>query len=235
MTKNEVIYTFKDKHIRMNYLILSFLAFFLLTGCLNSDKKKEKYTNTAFESDQIYKGHSKDNGYLCYLKISPDNRVVFTYQTSDNNVYGEHVGTIKAINDSLFRLTCKLTFGQFVCKAFTKDSLKLYVEPAASINKKKIRVRYHNGDWMRAHTPDKFGVAFAFNPDLFNEDYPAFIVTDHIHPITKEPLLIKAIFGSAYQFAYGDKVEFDIVITNDSAYTTGEETLQSGHIQLKKQ
>ena len=120
------------------------------------------------EKEQLYKGYSKSGFYLCYLKISPDNKVVFTYQTDGNWVYGEHSGTIKALNDSTFHVSCKLTFGQFACKAPALDTLSIFVDPPSLISKKSILVRYDNEDLMTNANITKSGLSFVFNDRLFN-------------------------------------------------------------------
>ncbi len=207
---------------------------FLAVSCSNSVPGMKD--NHKFKKEQLYKGYSKSGFYLCYLKISPDNKVVFTYQTDGNWVYGEHSGTIKALNDSTFHVSCKLTFGQFACKAPALDTLSIFVDPPSLISKKSILVRYDNEDLMTNAKITKSGLAFGFNDRLFNEYTPAYILTDHSHPITGEALTIKASFGSGYDFVQGYQEEFDIVISGDSLYTIKEDAVfQTGPFRLKKQ
>lgn len=205
---------------------------FLLVSCSDSEKK----ANSDFKSEQLYKGYSDRGDYLCYLKISPGNRVLFTYQNEGNDSYGEHSGTIKAINDSTYHVSCKLTFGAFVFKPLNLDSLWISVDPPSLIDKNRILARYENEDLMTGRKTSKTGITFAIDDRLFNEYTPAYILTDHTHPITGEGLTIKTSYGCAYSFVEGDPVEFDIVISGDSLYTIGDDTgLQTGHFQLKKQ
>ena len=213
---------------------LSIATLFFVIGC--SDPDAEIKESSEFKTEQLYKGYSASGGYLCYLKILPDNSVVLTYQTEGNFVYGEHSGTIKAVNDSTYHVNCKLTFGQFVCKAPTLDSLTIFIDPPVLIDKKSILVQYENEDLMKNRRMDKWGVTFPFDPNLFNEYTPAYILTDHTHPITGEALKIKASFGSGYDFVQGDKVEFDFVLSGDSLYTIKEDpAFQTGPFRLKKQ
>lgn len=205
----------------------------LAIGCSEQGPAK---TADGFQTEQLYKGSSEDGSYLCYLKILPGNKVLFTYQTAGNSMYGEHSGTIKAINDSTYHVSCRLTFGQFVCKAPNLDSLHIWIDPPSLINKKSILVQYENEALMIKPKVDKSGLAFAFDDKLFNEYTPATILTDHTHPITGEALAIKAIFGSAYDFVRGYEVDFDIVISGDSLYTIKEDAaFQTGSFRLKKQ
>lgn len=214
-----------------NILIVAIL--FLAIGC--SDRSPEK-SEDRFQTEQLYKGYSASSGYLCYLKILPGNKVLFTYETEGNTIYGEHSGSIKAINDSTYRVSCTLTFGQFICKAPNLDSLTIFVNPPSLISKKSILVRYENEELMKKPKVDKSGLAFGFDDKLFNEYTPATILTDHTHPITGEALTIKAVFGSAYDFVRGDKLDFDIVISGDSLYTIKEDAaFQPGSFRLKKQ
>ncbi|WP_343635010.1 hypothetical protein [Fluviicola sp.] len=213
-------------------LLLIPVILFQIISCSDSAKKE----NNQFKTEQLYKGYSTSGGYLCYLKISPDNKVLFTYQTEGNSAYGEHSGTIKAINDSTFRIRCKLTFGQFVCKAPNLDSLMIFVDPPSLIDKKSILVQYENEDLMNQKRMTGSQLAFAFDERLFNEYTPASILTDHTHPITNEPLIVEAVFGSAYDFVQGDEVNFDVVISGDSLYTVEEDAVfQTGAFRLKKQ
>lgn len=204
---------------------------FLVMSCSDLPKKE----NTRFNTEQLYKGYSKRGGYLCYLKISPGNKVLFTYQTEGNSMYAEHSGTINAINDSTYHVSCKLTFGQFVCKASNLDSLIIFVDPPSLVDMKSIMVQYENEELMKEKRADRSKLAFTFDDKLFNEYTPAYILMDHTHPITNEPVTIKAVFGSAYDFTQGDEVDFDIVISGDSLYTIGEDAVfPTGHFRLKK-
>lgn len=206
----------------------------LIAAC--SDSKSVQPEKNPFKTEQLYKGYSNSGGYVCYLKISPDNTVLFTYETEGNSIYGEHSGIIKAINDSTYHVNCKLTFGQFVCKAPGLDSLSIFVDPPALIDKNEILARYENEELMTKKKTSKSGLAFAIDDKLFNEYTPATILTDHTHPITGEALTIKASFGSAYDFVQGDEVDFDVVISGDSLYTVREDAVfQTGHFRLKKQ
>lgn len=202
---------------------------FLLVSCSDSEKKDD------FKTEQLYKGYSDRGDYLCYLKISPGNRVLFTYQNEGNDSYGEHSGTIKAINDSTYHVSCKLTFGAFVFKPLNLDSLWISVDPPSLIDKNTILARYENEDLMTGRRTSKTGITFAIDDRLFNEYTPAYILTDHTHPITGEGLTITTSYGCAYSFVEGDPVEFDIVFSGDSLYTIGDDTgLQTGHFRLKK-
>lgn len=205
---------------------------FLITGCSGPDSgKTEKY----FKTEQLYKGYSRSGGYLCYLKISPGNKVLFTYQNEGNDSYGEHAGTIKAINDSTYHVSCKLTFGQFVFKPFSLDSLWISVDPPSLIDKKTILARYENEDLMTGRKTSKTGITFVIDDRLFNEYTPAYILTGHTHPITGEGLTIKASYGCAYSFVEGDQVDFDVVLSGDSLYTVKEDAVfQTGAFCLKK-
>ncbi|TSJ46345.1 hypothetical protein [Fluviicola chungangensis] len=208
----------------------------LLSIAACSDSKSVKSEKNPFKTEQLYKGYSNSGGYLCCLKITPDNMVLFTYETAGNSIYGEHSGTIKAINDSTYHVNCKLTFGQYICKAPTLDSLTIFVDPSAALDKKSILVQYGNDDLMKLKRIDKSKLTFAFDDQLFNEYTPATILTDHTHPLTGELLTIKASFGSAYDFVQGDEVDFDIVISGDSLYTIKEDAVfQTGSFRLKKQ
>jgi hypothetical protein len=215
---------------RKRLIIPAILA--LLVSCSTDTHS----TTRLFEKEQLYKGYSNSGGYLCYLKISPDNTVLFTYETKGNAVYGEHTGKITAVNDSTFHVNCKLTFGQFICMAFSDDSLEITVSPETLLDKQTIQVQYDNEELMNKRKIDRFGVLFPFDKELFNRYHPAFILTDHLHPITGEALTIEATYGSGYEFLQGDEVSFDIVLSGDSLYTVREDdAFQTGPFRLKKQ
>lgn len=214
------------KHIFYFAIIIQALAI----SCSDTSK------NDSFKTEQLYKGYSTSGGYLCYLKISPGNKVLFTYQNEGNDSYGEHSGTIKAINDSTYHVSSKLTFGAFVFKPINRDSLWISVDPPSLIDKNTILARYENEDLMTGRKTNKTGMTFVIDDRLFNEYIPAYILTDHTHPITGEGLTITASYGCAYSFVEGDPVEFDIVISGNSLYTIGDDdALQTGHFRLKKQ
>ncbi len=217
---------------RRIYRLIMIVILFVIAGCSDSEKK----ANSDFETEQLYKGYSDRGSYLCYLKISPGNKVLFTYQNEGNDSYGEHSGTIKAINDSTYHVSCKLTFGAFVFKPFNLDSLWISVDPPSLIDKNTILARYENEDLMTGRKTSKTGITFAIDDRLFNEYKPAYILTDHTHPITGEALTITTSYGCAYSFVAGDQVEFDIVISGDSLYTIGDDAaFQTGSFRLKKQ
>ncbi len=204
----------------------------LVVGCADSTQLEKNPLKT----EQLYKGYSNSGGYLCYLKISPGNKVIFTYETEGNSMYAEHSGTIKAINDSTYHISCNLTFGQFVCKPSNLDSLMIFVDPPSLIDMKSIMVQYENGDLMKGKRMDRSKLSFAIDDRLFNEYTPATILTDHIHPITGNALTIKASFGCAYDFMRDDKSDFDVVISGDSVYSIGEDAVfPTGHFRLKRQ
>ena len=195
-----------------------------------------KANDHQFKTEQLYKGYSTRGTYVCYLKILPGNKVIFTYQNEGNDSYGEHSGEIKAINDSTYHVSCKLTFGEFVFKPFNLDSLWIRVDSPLLMDKNAILARYENEDLMTGRKTSKSGVTFVIDDRLFNEYTPAYILTDHSHPITGEALTIKASYGCAYSFVGGDEVDFVIVISGDSLYTVGDDSVfQTGHFRLKKQ
>jgi hypothetical protein len=203
---------------------------FLIASCSTNP------VQNSLKTEQLYKGYSNNGSYLCYLKILPGNKVIFTYQTEENDIYGEHSGTIKANDDSTYHISCKLTFGEFVCKPINRDSLWILVNPPSLIDKNAIQVQYENEELMAGRKTSKSGITFVIDDQLFNEYTPASILTDHLHPITGEALTIKASYGCAYDFVRGDKLEFDIVISGDSLYSIGNDTvLQTGDFKLKKQ
>lgn len=210
--------------------LISLLILVSVAACTESAQPEKN----PFKTEQLYKGYSKSGGYLCYLKISPDNKVIFTYQTEENDIYGEHSGTIKMINDSTYQVSCKLTFGECVCKPINRDSLWIMINPPSLIDKNAILVRYENEELMGGRKTSS-GITYAIDDQLFNEYTPAYILTDHSHPITGEALTIKASYGCAYDFFRGDNLHFDIVISGDSLYTVGDDTvLQTGHFGLKR-
>lgn len=219
--------------MKVKYIIIPVMLFLVMACSDSSSLLQEK---NSLQTEQLYKGYSKSGFYLCYLKILPGNKVIFTYQNEGNSSYGEHTGTIKTINDSTFHVSCKLTFGQFACKAPALDTFSIFVDPPSLIDKKSILVQYENEELMTKPKITKTGLAFAFDDQLFNEYTPAYILTDHMHPITGEALKIKASFGSGYDFVQGDQVEFDIVISGDSLYTIGDDAaFQTGHFKLKNE
>ena len=219
--------------MKIKVLIIPVILVFAM-GCSNPETETRQ--KNPFKTEQLYKGYSKSGFYLCYLKILPGNRVVFTYQNEGNSSYGEHSGIIKSINDSTFHISSELTFGQFACKAPALDALSIFVDPPSLIDKKSILVQYENEALMTKPKITKTGLAFVFDDRLFNEYTPAYILTDHTHPITGEALKIKASFGSGYDFVQGNQVEFDIVISGDFLYTIGDDAaFQTGHFKLKNE
>lgn len=206
--------------------------------------------STLLSFGQIFNGTSTDKmkSYNCSLKINKDSSVVFIYNTKENETYGEHFGTIKKVNDSVFHISATMTFGKF-------DNIRQYTESVDThivndtdyfgINTTYIEptdtvcIKYCNGQTNYFVPVDKQGknIAFPLDKKLFNKNsrsnfYTVIIKRKNV--ITRLPLTFKVKYGSSASFESGEKLEFNIVIKNNNLWSTDKPVLQTGHFKLTK-
>lgn len=200
-----------------------------LTGCSEKNETNDNTESTTVEH-RLYQGKNNGEGYYCYLKTFAKDSVLFVYEREDFSVYGEHRGTINAINDTTFHISATLTFGHYICKG-VPDSLVLFNSTPGLINFSEIIVQYENDEIFREKVLGNDNVTFGYNPELFHHNHPAKILLNKIHPISNKPIEITTYPGSASDFASGDELEFDVIIIGNRLKTTGN-VLQTGSFTL---
>ncbi|MDL2309196.1 hypothetical protein LJC53_06405, partial [Bacteroidales bacterium OttesenSCG-928-C03] len=73
--------------------------------------------NVSFGQTFIGKQSDKLNRYNCSFRINKDSSVNFIYDRDFNGIYADHRGTIKKLNDTLYRVSATMAIGQFYMKS----------------------------------------------------------------------------------------------------------------------
>lgn len=200
-------------------------------------------TSVSFGQTFIGKKSDKLKRYNCTFRINKDSSINFVYSRDFNGVYGEHIGTIKKLNDTLFRVSATMTIGQFYTRSFDNDAIYIQLDSTIARQLNKISIEYTDGK-TRKHFQgyDRKGkpirmLKIPVDKNLFNEnkgtDYVTIII-NRKNFLTDNFLTFKIPFGSSVSFTSGQKIEFDIAIKNNKLWTVGQPPLQTGHFKLDK-
>lgn len=200
-------------------------------------------TNVTLAQTFISKQSDKFNKYNCTLRINKDSSINFIYNRDFNVVYGDHKGTIKKLNDTLFRVSATMTIGQFYMKSFDNDTIYIQLEPNIARQLDKIEVEYSNKKTReQLQGYDRMGKVIELlkvpvDKTLFNnkkgKDFIK-ITINRKNFLTDNFLSFRIPFGSAASFTSGQKIEFEVVIKNNKLWTVGQPPLQTGHFILEK-
>jgi hypothetical protein len=193
---------------------------------------------------QTFFGNSTDKmkAYNCTIRINKDSTINFIYDRQSNGVYGEHIGTLSKINDTLYRISATMTIGQFYMKSFDKDTIYIQLDSNIARQLDKIQVEYSDGKTRKQlQGYDRLGnpiglLKIPIDKKLFNEKKGTDFITITINRknfLTDNFLSFKIPFGSAASFTKGQQEEFYVVIKSGQLFTTGNPPLQTGHFKLK--
>jgi hypothetical protein len=200
---------------------------------------------TDLNIDHIKKGQTfvgtSTKLYNCTIRINKDSTVNFIYDRDNNGVYGEHIGTIKRINDTLFHISATMTIGQFYMKSFEEDTLYIAIDKTIALELDKISIIYSNKTQKHFAGYDKQGqsidlLKIPIDKKLFNKQKGTNIVTIIINRknfLSDNFLTFEIPFGSAASFTKGQQEDFYVVIKEGQLYTTKNQPLQTGHFKLK--
>ena len=179
---------------------------------------------------QTFTGNSTDKSYKCSLKINKDSSIIFIYDDPRGYVFCEHEGKIHKINDTLFHVSCTLTYGQFIQMSWNSDSMRIQMDEPILKLIDSITVKYKNGQVK------KFLIAKNLRHICFRTDKSyVMVTTNHKNQITNRKNNFIIPFRSDASFISGEKEEFDVIIKGNSLKTTGSKTvLQTGHFKLIK-
>jgi hypothetical protein len=167
----------------------------------------------------------------------------FIYNRDFNGIYGDHNGTIKKINDTLYRVSATMTIGQFYMKSFDNDTIYIQLESNIARQLDKIQIEYSDGKTRKLlQGYDRMGqpinlLKIPINKKLFNQKNGMDYITITINRknfLTDNFLSFKIPFGSAASFTSGQKITFDLIIKNNNLWTVGQPPLQTGHFKLGK-
>lgn len=194
------------------------------------------------KNGQTFVGTSTDL-YNCILRINKDSTVNFIYDRDNKSVYGEHIGTIKRLNDTLFHISTTMTFGQFYMKSFTDDTLYIAIDKTVALELDNISIIYSNKTQKHFAGYDKQRqpielLKIPIDKKLFNTQKGTNIVTIIINRknfLSDNFLTFEIPFGSAASFTKGQQEDFYVVIKNGQLYSTKNQPLQTGHFKLKRE
>jgi hypothetical protein len=194
---------------------------------------------------QTFIGTSTDNqqAYTFAMRINKDSSIHFIYNRPNNSVYGEFSGTIRHIQDTLYRITATMTIGQFFMKSFDPDTFYIQLDSNIARKLDKIQVEYSDRNtrkqlqgYDRSGNPISL-LKMPIDKKLFNEKKGTNFLTITINRknFLSDNFLDFAIpFGSAASFTSGQKVDFYVVIQQGQLISAGQPPLQTGHFQLKQ-
>ena len=98
--------------------------------------------SVSFGQTFIGKQSEKLKRYNCTFRINKDSSINFIYDREFNGVYGEHYGTIKQVNDTLYRISATMTIGQFYMKSFDNDTIYIQLDSIIARQLDKIEIEY---------------------------------------------------------------------------------------------
>lgn len=199
---------------------------------------------SALSFGQTFVGTSTDKmkAYNCSIRINKDSTINFIYNRHNNAVYGEHIGTIKKVNDTLFHISMTMTVGQFFMKSFNNDTIYIQLDSNIARQLDKIQVEYSdNKTRKQLQGYDRLGNSIGLlkilvDKKLFNEKKGTDFITITINRknfLTDNFLEFKIPFGSAASFTKGKQENFNVVIKNGHLSTIDIPPLQTGHFKLK--
>jgi hypothetical protein len=192
---------------------------------------------------QTYSGASTDKNYNCLLRINKDSTINFIYDRSNNGIYGEHIGAIKQIDDTLFHISATMTIGQFYMKSFDNDTIYIQLDSCIATQLDKIEVEYSNGTTRKQfqgynNVGKPIGILkIPVDKKLYSRNKGTDFITITINRknfLTDKFLTFKIPFGSAASFTCNYKLDFDIVIKGEQLWTVGQAPLQTGKFKLKR-
>ena len=199
--------------------------------------------NVLFGQTFIGKQSDKLKRYNCSFHINKDSSINFIYDRNFNGVYGDHYGSIKKINDTLYRVSATMTIGQFYMKSFDNDTIYIQLDSIIARQLDKIQLAYTDGKTReQLQGYDRMGnpirlLKILVDKKLFNEKKGIDFITITINRknfLTDNFLSFKIPFGSAASFTSLQKITFDAVIKNNKLWTIGQPPLQTGHFKLDK-
>lgn len=181
--------------------------------------------------------------YNYSFRINKDSSVNFIYAKEFNGVYGDHYGSIKQINDTLFSVSATMTIGQFYMKTFNNDTIYIQLDSNIARQLDIIQIEYSDGKTRKQlQGYDRMGnpirvLKVPVDKKLFNEKKGMDFVTITINRknfLTDNFLSFKIPYGSGASFTSGQKIIFDVVIKRNKLWTVGQPPLQTGHFKLDK-
>lgn len=204
--------------------------------------KFPKKADSTFSIERTFVGYSTEklNVYNCTIRINKDKTVNFIYNRDKNGIYGEHIGTIKKLNDTLFHISATMTIGQFYMESFDDDTIYIAIDSLIGKELDEISIKYSNKTQQHFAGYDKQGkpidlIKIPINKKLFNSQKRTNIVTIIINRksiLSDKNLTFEIPFGSAASFTKGQKEDFYVVIRGEQLYTTNNPPLQTGHFKL---
>lgn len=199
--------------------------------------------SVSFGQTFMGKQSEKLKRYNCTFRINKDSSINFIYDRDFNGIYGDHIGTIRKINDTLYRVSATMTIGHFYMKSFDNDTIYIQVDSSIARQLDKIQIEYTDGK-TRKHLQayDRTGnpielLKIPVDKNLFNEKKGTDYITITINRknfLTDNFLSFKIPFGSTASFTSGQKITFDVVIKDNKLWTVGHPPLQTGNFKLDK-
>ncbi|MGY3051823.1 hypothetical protein ACVWYG_000010 [Pedobacter sp. UYEF25] len=194
---------------------------------------------------QTFVGTSTDKlkAYNCTIRVNKDSTINFIYNKHSNVVYGEHIGTISKVSDTLYKISATMTIGQFLFQSPFKDTIYVQLDSTIARQADKIQFEYSYGKTRKQlQGYDRLRNAIGLfkipvDKNIFKEKKGTDFITltiDRKNFLTDNFLSFTIPFGSAASFTKGQLEAFYVVIKNGQLYTIGNPPLQTGHFKLKE-
>lgn len=195
---------------------------------------------------QTYSGKSTNTFYRCSLKINKDSTVIFNFRQKNNIVYGDFTGRIRKLNDSLFLLSCKSVFDQYLMKNYFAPDLCISVDSILdqSHKIKFIKVNYSCGLDTIYHLKNCRKSSEAWEKVCYrikdnhayhvNGNNDMFIDVGYKSIFTGKPVIFTLNTISALDFGHNTTFTTFIVIKNGTVKSVKDHITQTGSFVLKQ-
>lgn len=170
--------------------------------------------------------HDKTNKFDFSLKINKDNSAIFIYKLN-NRIYAEYDCVIKHTKGSTYQVIGELKFGHFAVKSKDNDSIYINADP----NSKKLCIppkdyiifpKSGHTRYLIYFNKTNSGYSTPIDTSEFNprkgQNYIRFQICRK-NPITDSFIDFKIPYGYSSSIKKGEKIDFQIIMKNDSIKT----------------
>ena len=203
--------------------------------------------SVTFVKGQLYCGNSTSNNW-CLLRINNDSSINFVYSRNLNEFYGEHKGTIKKINDTVYHITATMIIGKSGDKRsptydttnHSTNNIDYFQIDTPYVHlKDTVIIQYANGQSQKYVPYDHGEHTYFIHDEKFFSKKPGVnyyykVIINRKNAITGQQLFFRIPFHSIPIFESGKKLSFNVIIKNNILWTTEDPGLDIGQFILTK-
>jgi hypothetical protein len=176
------------------------------------------------------------------IRINKDSTTNFIYTRDYQGIYGEYIGRIVKLDDTLYSISATMTIGQSCQKSFNLDKFSISLDKEIATQLDMIQFEYSDGKTRKQFRGyDSMGnpirtLLIPVDKKLFNMETGMDFITITINRkqfLSDKFLTFKIPYGSASRIEAGRRVNFNVVIKNGELYTTDELLLFDEPFRLK--